>query len=146
MLGNQPLGKSYNGDSLIPQGIFGAFDRRLCFMAHDDYYDCISKQDQKSIYINNSISTKLDINKFECLNNLYQYETYCPVDFIKSRKFHYQQQQMDKELWDQESLDLINFKRNRMGQGNNTNKNKKLIYFIIFNIIFRIEGKHLCAS
>jgi hypothetical protein len=87
------------------------WDRRLCFQAHDDYYNCIDKQDEKSkIY-----GYLLDLNKFLCMNELYTYETYCPTEVIKSRKYMYVADKRDKAMFTQEELDLINLRKNYRG-------------------------------
>ena len=52
-----------------------------------------------------------------CMNELYMYETYCPIEFIKSRKFHYSRERRDRNIWTQDELDLINIKKNYMGLG-----------------------------
>jgi hypothetical protein len=51
------------------------------------------------------------------MNELYSFETYCPTDFIKSRKFMYMSDRNDQKLFTQEELDLINLRKNYRGMG-----------------------------
>ncbi len=73
----------------VNRGSTHMFDRRLCFQAHDQYYECIENQNSDSP------------NKFLCLDQLYNYQTYCPVDFIYKRKQRYLNNQRDMKLWTQ---------------------------------------------
>ena len=49
------------------------------------------------------------------MNELYTYETYCPTDLIKSRKYVYAADKRDKATFTQDELDLINLKKNYRG-------------------------------
>jgi hypothetical protein len=61
------------------------------------------------------------------MDELYKYETYCPVDFIRGRKSFYSLEQRDKELYTQDKLNLINLRRNNLSSG----KKIVLFYFLI---------------
>ncbi len=52
-----------------------------------------------------------------CMNELYSYQTYCPTDFQKIRKFIYLSDRRDREIWNQDELDVINMRKNYMGLG-----------------------------
>jgi hypothetical protein len=57
MLSKEVGSYPYNGLILTPHGLHTTFDRRMCFMSHDDYYNCIDSQDLKSKkYIFNQIN------------------------------------------------------------------------------------------
>jgi len=88
----------------IGEGVFrgssNLIDKRLCFQAHDSYFECIENQHTSKP------------NKYLCMDELYSYETYCNNDFIFRRRQHFLRNQMDKEIWTQDRLDLINAKRN----------------------------------
>ena len=43
---------------------------------------------------------------------MYMYETYCPAQFINARRFRFRRELLDKALWNEEGLDLINYKKN----------------------------------
>ena len=90
-----------------PSGTDLFFDRRLCFQARDLYYSCLKKQNTEG-----NIKLTKDPNKYLCFDNLINYETYCPPDFIYNTKQRYRLDQKNKKVWTQEDLDLINFRRN----------------------------------
>jgi hypothetical protein len=92
------------------RGMEEYFDRRLCFQAHDNYYECINQQTENGE--SNYKLFYLGINKFKCMDQLYMYETYCPSYFIKMRKYRYHNNVRDKENWTKDQVDLINFRRN----------------------------------
>ncbi len=48
---------------------------------------------------------------------MYMYETYCTAQFINMRRFRFNQDQINKNLWNQETLDLINYKKNSVTFG-----------------------------
>jgi len=83
-----------------PRGSINFMDKRLCFQAHDNYFECIESQHTD------------DPNKFKCIDQLYAYQTYCTNDFIYRRKQRFLKNEMDKKIWTQDRLDLINAKRN----------------------------------
>jgi len=60
---------------------------------------------------------------------MYLYETYCPAQFINMRRFRFKQNLIDKTLWNEESLDLINYKKN------NTTFGKFSLLNIYINIV-----------
>lgn len=84
----------------VHRGSMNFMDRRLCFQAHDNYFECLDLQKADNP------------NKFLCVDQLYAYETYCTDDFIFRRKFKYNQEKLEKKVWTQNELDLINAKRN----------------------------------
>ncbi len=49
---------------------------------------------------------------------MYMYETYCPAQFINARRFRFRRELLDKALWNEEGLDLINYKKNSATFGN----------------------------
>lgn len=48
---------------------------------------------------------------------MYMYETYCPAQFINARRFRFRQEVLDRTLWNEEALDLINYKKNSVTFG-----------------------------
>jgi hypothetical protein len=95
----------YGGNGLLRsgetnRGAPSIFDKRLCFQAHDNYFECIESQNTKTP------------NKFLCIDQLYSYEAYCTTDFIYRRKQRYEINKQDKEIWTQNQLNLINTKKN----------------------------------
>jgi|LauGreDrversion4_2_1035121.scaffolds.fasta_scaffold91603_2 hypothetical protein len=85
------------------------FDSRLCFQARDYYYNCLSNQNRKG-----QINIYLEPNKYLCMDDLINYETYCPPDFIYNTKQKYYLRLKNAKVWTQQDLDLINFRRNHM--------------------------------
>ena len=84
----------------VNRGTINYFDKRLCFQAHDNYFECIDNQHTETP------------NKFLCMDQLYSYQTYCTLDFIFRRKQRHNREVMDRKLWTQDRLDLINAKGN----------------------------------
>jgi hypothetical protein len=48
---------------------------------------------------------------------MYLYETYCSAQFINMRRHRFKQDLLDKTLWNEEALDLINYKKNNVTFG-----------------------------
>jgi len=59
----------------------------------------------------------LEVNKYLCMDQLYLFETYCDVNFIKLRKNRYQEIKKEEKAFSQDKLDLMNIKRSLVGAG-----------------------------
>lgn len=81
-------------------GYFQSFDTRLCLMAHDNYYRCIESQNKP-----------LDkINKFKCINDMYNMETHCHPQAINYSKQKFLNKQITKMTFTKEELEYFNLK------------------------------------
>lgn len=87
------------------------FDRRLCFQASDNYFQCIGAQGKELS----------EVNKFECLNELYSFETYCPGDFVYLRRNRFRQSFNDRQNWNEDNLAYLNWKSNNASRRNSLN-------------------------
>lgn len=86
-------------NDLSEKGFSG--ESRLCFQANDDYFKCIDDQ--------NVPFEK--INKFKCINELYEFEMYCKPSFITLRKRLYESHRNKKEIFPiKEQLDYLNLR------------------------------------
>lgn len=79
-------------------------DIRLCYQAAEDYFSCLDNQ-------NKSIK---DLNKFKCLNQMYQMEMYCDSRQIYNLKLDYLRLRKDKEIFTPAKLEYLNLKATYM--------------------------------
>lgn len=96
---NVPFFNLINPKMDVPGFNFIKNNNKLCVISKDKYYQCLSDQ--------NVDFEK--INKFKCINELYDFETYCEPSKIFNSKLEFLRNNALKDLT-KENIDYLNTK------------------------------------
>lgn len=91
-----------NKQNLFIRGFSIRVDERLCYQAIDDYLECLDEQ--------NAPLEK--INKFKCINELYQTKLWCPVlDINRQVRNHFYVKKLNS-IFTKSELEYLNLVSN----------------------------------
>lgn len=80
------------------------FDRKNCFNSLEDYFFCLESQNKDL----------LEINKYECLDQMYESHKYCPAAVIKTAKEDFIKSYNMKSEFSDIKIKYVNWKVNNL--------------------------------
>ena len=95
-----------NGEALSTKGVREDSDKRICFQASDDYFQCIEDQ--------NVPMEK--VNRFKCNDEQYNFNRYCTSTFIAHRKSLFEKHIQTKRNFLTEELAYLNIRANNIAR------------------------------